>query len=84
MGSVFVKGLSVFEKDDNSKTIYLNKEHLKQTDKKILKMGDGALHHIGYSSIKANIKNIVDNYKREGYRVIFEHEGKEMLLVYNK
>lgn len=84
MNSMFNNGSCAFEKDDNSKTIYLTKDNLKETDKKILKMGIGALHHIGYSSIKSSVKKTVDSYKKNGYKVIFEHEGKQTLLVFNK
>jgi len=84
METLFFNGLHGFKKDDDSKTIYLNKNHLKESQKKILRMGDGSLYHIGYSSVKVYIKNMLKGYEEQGYKIMFEHEGKNVLLRFNR
>ena len=79
-----VVGNITYKKDVDSKTICLSKEHLKETDKKILKMSSEMWYHISYHSIKVYIRNYLADYKNEGYKIIFEHNGKKILLIFNK
>ena len=70
--------------DYDTKTIYLAKYHLKDTDKKILNLERDMWYHITYSSVKVYIRNLLKHYENDGFRIIFEHEGRKILLRYNK
>lgn len=76
-------GVFKYKKDVNSKTIYLSKEHLKNSSTKILKT-EGMLHHVTYDGIKQHVKNHLEQYENSGYKIVFEHEGKIILLLFNK
>lgn len=84
METLSFNGLYGFKKDFDNKTIFLNKNHLKESHKNILKIGSDSLHHIGYSGIKVFVKNMLKEYEKEGYKIIFEHEEKCVLLTFNR
>jgi len=84
MEELLINGIFKYKNDVNNKTIYLSKEHLKEPDKKILKLGVSMLHHITYEGIKMYIRNHLEKYENEGYKIVFEHEGNKILLRYNK
>ena len=83
MGEMEFNEMFKYKKDFKSKTIYLSEEHLKNSSKKILKM-DGMLHHVAYEGIKAHMKYHLEQYENDGYKIVFEHEGKRTLLLFNK
>jgi hypothetical protein len=83
MEKLFVNG-SMYKRDIDTKTIYLNANQLNLKDYKILKMGNDSFYHIGYNSIKQSVKDTLKLSIKNGYNVIFEHDGKKLLLLFNK
>jgi hypothetical protein len=61
-----------------------NINHLNLKDAKILKKGNDLLYHITYYSVKQSVKDALRLSIKNGFKVIFEHEGKKLLLLFNK
>ena len=70
--------------DDVNLNIYLGKHHLKESEKKVLNTGDNSLYHVSYNGVKKFVREYIKKYEEEGYKIIFEYNGKKSLLVYNK
>lgn len=73
-----------YNRDEEKNTIYVYKRHLKISDKKILKEGGDAIYNLSYESLLMRVKNAINKYKNEGYKVVFEHNEKKVLLLFNK
>jgi predicted transcriptional regulator len=83
MEKLFVNG-SMYKRDIETNTIFLNINHLNLKDAKILKMGKESLYHITYYSVKQSVKDALRLSIKNGFKVILEHDGKKLLLLYNK
>lgn len=83
MEKLFVNG-SMYKRDIETNTIFLNINHLNLKDAKILKMGKDSLYHITYYSVKQSVKDALRLSIKNGFKVIFEHDGKKILLLFNK
>lgn len=83
MEKLFVNG-SMYKRDIETNTIFLNINHLNLKDAKILKRGSDLLYHITYYSVKQSVKDALRLSIKNGFKVIFEHEGKKILLLFNK
>ena len=47
-------------------------------------MGKESLYHITYYSVKQSVKDALRLSIKNGFKVILEHDGKKLLLLYNK
>lgn len=83
MEKLFVNG-SMYKRDIENMSIYLNIHHLNVKDAKILKMGNESLYHITYYSVKQSVKDALRLSIKSGFKVILEHDGKKLLLLFNK
>jgi len=83
MEKLFVNG-SMYKRDIETNSIYININHLNLKDAKILKKGNDLLYHITYYSVKQSVKDALRLSIKNGFKVIFEHEGKKLLLLFNK
>jgi hypothetical protein len=73
-----------YKEDYEKKVIYLTKNHLKDSEKRVLDMDGNAIYNVNYSGIKKYVREHIKKYENSGYMIIFEYEGKRILLVYNK
>ncbi len=83
MEKLFVNG-SMYKRDIETNSIYININHLNLKDAKILKRGNDLLYHITYYSVKQSVKDALRLSIKNGFKVIFEHDGKKILLLFNK
>lgn len=83
MEKLFVNG-SMYKRDIETNSIYININHLNLKDAKILKRGNDLLYHITYYSVKQSVKDALRLSIKNGFKVIFEHDGKKLLLLFNK
>jgi hypothetical protein len=83
MEKLFVNG-SMYKRDIETNSIYININHLNIKDAKILKKGNDLLYHITYNSLKQSVKDALRLSIKSGFKVIFEHDGKKILLLFNK
>jgi hypothetical protein len=71
--------------DDDNLIVYLGKHHLKESEKRVLTTGDNSIYFISYDGVKKYVKDYIKkNLDNNGYKVIFEYNGKKCLLRYNK
>lgn len=42
------------------------------------------IYNIGMSSFTCHIRSRINFYIKRGYRVVFEYNGKKILIIYNK
>jgi hypothetical protein len=72
-------------RDPETKTIYVNENHLKPVIKNQLLKGMLDIYNIGLYSLRANSRLTINNFKDRGYKVIFIHnDEKPVLILYNK
>lgn len=65
-----------------SKTIFLEKEHMKVYHK--YKSNDYNIYNITLKDIKLQIRKSIEFRIENGYKVVFLHKKKRVLLLYNK
>lgn len=84
MSTILIEHPFKYGQDLATKTIILNITHLKQTGKRALRMGVGSIYNIDSSLIKKTVLDYLQKHINSGYRIIFTHNEKKILIIYNK
>lgn len=71
-------------KDKNTKTIYMNDNHLRLIAKERLLSGQIDLYSVKFSMLTPESQAIVKNYEPLGWKAVFVYGNKNVLLTYNK
>lgn len=69
---------------DASKTIYLSARHIKRSTLKLLVNKIIDPYEIVESNVISPVLSQIDVYADMGYKIVFEHDGRQVLLRYAK
>lgn len=67
-----------------TKTIHFDINHLKPAQKDKLLSGLIGPYDISFYSLHSIARSVVYLWQSKGYKSVFDHEGKTILLMYNK
>lgn len=67
------------------KQVVVTKDHMNRKSYQLLKNGNIGIHDIKPSDISKIVLNWMDGVRSDKMKpVVFRHEGKEVLIIYNK
>lgn len=71
-------------REPETKTIYVNENHLKPSLKQRFMQGMIDPYNISFYSLHSNARSFYFLWRGQGYKAVFTYQEKNVLLIYNK